>query len=62
VRTNDVVRLGTITLVAQKAVDGRAVNIGLQLDEPDPVAVLPQTLLAKLRRQLRRARALLRRS
>jgi cell volume regulation protein A len=62
VHTNDVVRLGTITLVAQKAVDGRAVNIGLQLDEPDPVAVLPQTMRAKLKRQVRRARALLRRS
>jgi cell volume regulation protein A len=62
VRTNDVVRLGTITLVAQKAVDGRAVNIGLQLDEPDPVVVTPQTLRTKLKRQVRRVRALLRRS
>jgi cell volume regulation protein A len=58
-RTNDVLRLGPITLVVQKAVDERAVNIGLQLAEPDPV--VPPRLVARLKRRLRVARAVMRR-
>jgi cell volume regulation protein A len=52
-RPNDVLALGPITLVVQKVVDGRAVNIGLQLAEPDPVASAPQTVLARLKRRVR---------
>jgi cell volume regulation protein A len=52
-RPNDVLALGPITLVVQKVVDGRAVSIGLQLAEPDPVE--PETLLARLKRRARRA-------
>ncbi len=52
-RPNDVLALGPITLVVQKVVDGRAVNIGLQLAEPDPVE--RETLLARLKRRFRRA-------
>jgi cell volume regulation protein A len=51
-RPNDVLALGPITLVVQKAVDGRAVNIGLRLAEPDPVEA--ETLLARLKRSARR--------
>jgi cell volume regulation protein A len=53
-RPNDVLALGPITLVVQKVVDGRAVNIGLQLAEPDPVEP-PATLVARLKRRVRRA-------
>ena len=53
-RPNDVLALGPITLVVQKVVDGRAVSIGLQLAEPDPVE--PETPLVRLKR---RARSLL---
>jgi cell volume regulation protein A len=52
-RPNDVLALGPITLVVQKVAGGRAVNIGLQLAEPDPV--VPQTPAAKLRRRLHAA-------
>jgi cell volume regulation protein A len=52
-RPNDVLALGPITLVVQKVADGRAVNIGLQLAEPDPVE--PETLLGRLKRRARRA-------
>jgi cell volume regulation protein A len=52
-RPNDVLTLGPIRLVVQKVVDGRAASIGLQLDEPDPV--MPETLLASLKRRARRA-------
>jgi cell volume regulation protein A len=55
-RRNDVLALGAITLVVQKVVDGRAVNIGLQLAEPDPVVDAPVTMPAILKA---RARALL---
>jgi potassium/hydrogen antiporter len=51
-RANDVLALGPITLVVQKAVDGRAVNIGLQLAEPD-LAEAPKTMLARLRSRAR---------
>src|SRR5207302_11012097 len=51
-RPNDVLALGPITLVVQKVVDGRAVNIGLQLAEPDPVEA--ETLPARLKRRVRR--------
>ncbi|HUI96923.1 MAG TPA: potassium/proton antiporter [Xanthobacteraceae bacterium] len=61
-RANDVVPLGAITLVVQKAVDGRAVNIGLQLAEPDPIVALPHTVAANLRRRVRGALAALPRS
>jgi potassium/hydrogen antiporter len=61
-RANDVVPLGAITLVVQKAVADRAVNIGLQLAEPDPIVALPQTVAAKVRRRLRGALAALPRS
>src|SRR5262249_20098679 len=50
---NDVVALGPITLVVQKVVDGRAADIGLQLAEPDPVVVVPQSLLARLKHRAR---------
>jgi cell volume regulation protein A len=50
-RANEVVPLGAITLVVQKAAEGRAVNIGLQLAEPDPVA--PETALVRLKRRVR---------
>ncbi len=60
-RPNDVLALGPITLVVQKAVDGRAVNIGLQLAEPDPVEA-PQKLLARFRRRARAAMNVIRRS
>jgi cell volume regulation protein A len=53
-RPTDVLALGPITLVVQKVVDGRAVNIGLQLAEPDPVEP-PATLVARLKRRVRRA-------
>jgi potassium/hydrogen antiporter len=52
-RPNDVLALGAITLVVQKVVEGRAVSIGLQLAEPDPVA--PQTMLTSLKTRLRAA-------
>jgi len=51
--TNDLVQLGPITLVVQKAVDGKAVNIGLQLAEPDPVVLVPHTIRAAVKRHLR---------
>jgi cell volume regulation protein A len=51
-RPHDVLALGPITLVVQKVVDGRAVSIGLQLAEPDPVE--PATLLVRIRRRVRR--------
>jgi potassium/hydrogen antiporter len=60
-RQNDVLALGPITLVVQKAVDGRAVTIGLQLAEPDPVEA-PQQLLARLKRRARAALRAIRRS
>ena len=60
-RTNDMLRLGPITLLVQKAVDGRAVSIGLQLDEPDPVVAVPRTIWARVKRGARRVRALFRR-
>jgi cell volume regulation protein A len=59
-RPNDVLALGPITLVVQKVVDGRAVNIGLQLAEPDPVE--PETPLERLKRRVRRAIDAMRRS
>jgi cell volume regulation protein A len=52
-RTNDVLRLDSITLVVQKAVDGRAVNIGLQLAEPDPVTHETKTIFGRLKGRLR---------
>ena len=60
-RQNDVLALGPITLVVQKAVDGRAVTIGLQLAEPDPVEA-PQQLLERLKRRARAALRAIRRS
>jgi cell volume regulation protein A len=60
-RPNDVLALGPITLVVQKAVDGRAVTVGLQLAEPDPVEA-PQKLLARLKRRARAALRSIRRS
>jgi cell volume regulation protein A len=59
-RPNDVLALGPITLVVQKVVDGRAVSIGLQLAEPDPVE--QPTLLVRIKRRLRRVIARIRRS
>jgi cell volume regulation protein A len=59
-RPNDVLALGPITLVVQKVADGRAVSIGLQLAEPDPVP--PQTRLTRLKRRARRAVKRMRRS
>ena len=52
-RPNDVVRLGPITLVVHKAIDGRAVNVGLQLAEPDPVIDAPESTLGRLKRRAR---------
>ena len=52
-RANDVLALDAITLVVQKVVDGRAVSIGLQLAEPDPVVDAPKTALGKLKRRAR---------
>ncbi len=60
-RPNDVLALGAITLVVQKVVDGRAVSIGLQLAEPDPVAAAPRTMLARLKLRARAALAAIRR-
>jgi cell volume regulation protein A len=57
-RPNDVLALGAITLVVQKVVDGRAVSIGLQLAEPDPVVDAPKTTLGKLKRRARTALAI----
>jgi hypothetical protein len=54
-RPNEVVAIGSIKLVVQKIVDGKAATIGLQLAEPDPVT--PETVLANLKR---RGRAILR--
>jgi potassium/hydrogen antiporter len=54
-RPNDVLALGPITLVVQKASDGRATTIGLQLAEPDPVVETPATALSRLMRRLRAA-------
>jgi cell volume regulation protein A len=59
-RPNDVLALGPITLVVQKVADGRAVTIGLQLAEPDPVEA-PRTLLARLKRRARAWRRSIRR-
>ena len=61
-RPNDVLALGPITLVVQKVVGGRAVNIGLQLAEPDPVVESPATMVARLERRVRRAIDAMRRS
>jgi len=55
-RPNDVLALGAITLVVQKVLDGRAVSIGLQLADPDPVVDAPKTTFEKVKR---RARAVL---
>ena len=52
-RPNDVVRLGPITLVVHKAIDGRAVNVGLQLADPDPVIDAPESTLGRLKRRAR---------
>jgi potassium/hydrogen antiporter len=57
-RPHDVLPLGAITLVVQKVVDGRAVSIGLQLAEPDPVVDAPKTTLDKLKRRARAALAI----
>jgi cell volume regulation protein A len=54
-RPTDVLALGPITLVVQKVVGGRAVNIGLQLAEPDPVVESPATMVVRLERRVRRA-------
>jgi NhaP-type Na+/H+ and K+/H+ antiporter len=59
-RPNDVLALGPITLVVQKVADGRAVTIGLQLAEPDPVEA-PRALLARLKRRARAWRRSIRR-
>jgi cell volume regulation protein A len=59
-RPHEVLALGPITLVVQKVVDGRAVNVGLQLAEPDPIE--PETLAARLKRRARRAIDAIRRS
>jgi potassium/hydrogen antiporter len=60
-RPNDVLALGPITLVVQKVVDGRAVNIGLQLAEPDPVEAAPDTMPARLKNRMKAALAAIRR-
>lgn len=52
-RPNDVVRLGPITLVVHKAIDGKAVNVGLQLADPDPVDDAPKSTLMRLKRRAR---------
>jgi potassium/hydrogen antiporter len=52
-RPNDVLAIGPIRLIVQKVVDGRATSIGLQLDEPDPVT--PETVIAGLKRRVRKA-------
>jgi cell volume regulation protein A len=58
---NDVLALGPITLVVQKVAAGRAVNIGLQLAEPDPVEAAPDTMPARLKNRLKAALTALRR-
>jgi cell volume regulation protein A len=52
VRTGDVLRLGTIVLVAHTVTDNRVVTVGLQLADPEPV---PRTVWDRIRIRGRRA-------
>ena len=54
-RAGDAIPLGPVKLVAHTVTDGRAVMIGLQLAEPEPV---PRTLWDKIRSRGRRSKPL----
>lgn len=61
VHVGEMLRVGSIVLIAHRVADGHVTEVGLQLAAPEPVVVVPKSIWRRLRAALRRLRARIRR-